>query len=91
VIEYVNIYSVGSPGEPHKSAAQAHRGSLDRYMQVASIWLRVEQRWNGHWLRPPVGMSSYETSHFWRLPSGAHYASNIDTHYAMAMTLEPRA
>jgi hypothetical protein len=79
VIEYVNIYSVGNPGEPHKSAAQAHRGSLDGYMQVASIWRRVEQRLNGHWLRPCVGMRAEQCSHAWgvQITSGKEYGQMI--------------
>ncbi len=35
--------------------------------QNAVNWARVEQRWNGHWLRPPVGMRGYQASHVWGL------------------------
>lgn len=34
--------------------------------------MRVEQRWNGHWLRPPVGMKAMQTSHYWVM-SGAGF------------------
>lgn len=28
-------------------------------------FVRVEQRWDGYWLRPPVGMRSAQASHAW--------------------------
>ena len=37
-------------------------------------FLRVEERWNGHRLLPPVGMQSAQASHRW---SDCHFASEI--------------
>lgn len=62
-VEYFNIYRGGNPGGPHNFAAQAHRGSLNGYFEVSRNWLRVDERWNGHWLRPCVGMRADEASH----------------------------
>ncbi len=61
-IRWHNVYSDGDDTWWHHSptSAQAMRYEPQEGEDIEHV--RVEQRWNGHWLRPPVGMRSNDTS-----------------------------
>jgi len=81
-----NVYKDEVSLGHHSAHYAAHFGT-----QVAEVdWLRVEERWNGHWLRPCVGMRAEQASHVWTLPSGSPYGSHVDIHYTAAMSLVRR-
>jgi hypothetical protein len=83
-VRWHNVYKDSvSPGHycPYYAA---HFGT-----QVAEVdWLRVEQRWNGHWLRPCVGMRAEDTSHKWR---DCGCGDGLECAFTSNEVLEPRA
>ncbi len=56
-VTWTNIYS-DADGADHFSPSMAHA-----FASLEKGFIRVEQRWNGHWLRPPVGMRADQASH----------------------------
>ncbi len=58
-IAWFNVYSSGAGGD-WSCPEGAEFGRMD-----AKTFIRVEERWNGHWLRPPVGMRAAQASHYW--------------------------
>lgn len=52
----------------YKDSAGAHWANPRDAMVFSSLekdFVRVEQSWNGHAIRPPVGMRASQASHAW--------------------------
>ncbi len=84
-VTWTNLY-IDCIGADHYSPESAQCFSA-----LETGLIRVEERWNGHWLRPCVGMRAEQTSHAWTVPSGSPYGSDVNTYYVWAMSLEPRS
>jgi hypothetical protein len=65
-VTWNNVYSQGSfiDWDSAKGAAAGRHPTDDGIPSpICGAFVRVEQRWNGHWLRPCVGMRSSQASH----------------------------
>jgi hypothetical protein len=80
-VTWHNVYTDESIGF-HASAEYAASFGT----QFGPDWLRVEQRWNGHWLRPCVGISNDHASHV-RMERIDRRADGFTVKWS---TLEPR-
>jgi hypothetical protein len=51
-------------------------------------WIRLEEHWNGHWRRTPVGISAKDCSHAWTYEGVP--TELTDVLYVNYLQLEPR-
>jgi hypothetical protein len=68
VIEWLNVYDLGHVphlSAPWNSPKHANIGPIDGSGRYSKYWLRIEERWNGHVRRTPVGMRADQASHRW--------------------------